>query len=306
MTKFPKIAGCFSCRISKEVFEIRISRFFAAAISAAILIQASGGFIVDQSIDTFAESEPEQTIYNITFLDFDGNIIQTLVVEAGETIDYSLIDTSQLDVHLDKYTERRFSSWDITPETADEDLVIQALYEEAQIQLISMPNQTEFYDKSGAINLNGLKVTITLTTQTSQYDSEGNRIINESVVDVAESCYTSPADLYEAFADGDTATISIFPISSNIPLASYDITYYPNLGDINFDDKITAVDASIVLSYYAYASVMNDAYMDEEQFYRADINRDGKITAVDSASILSYYALSAVDGDPRWENFISK
>lgn len=70
-------------------------------------------------------------------------------------------------------------------------------------------------------------------------------------------------------------------------------TAYPDeydLGDVNNDGKINAVDASSVLSYYAMTSTNQDADYSEEQKLAADVNTDGHINAVDASYILSYYA----------------
>ena len=62
------------------------------------------------------------------------------------------------------------------------------------------------------------------------------------------------------------------------------------LGDINNDSKINAVDASTVLSYYAMVSTNKDGGLDDNQKAAADVNHDGSINAVDASIILSYYA----------------
>ncbi len=65
------------------------------------------------------------------------------------------------------------------------------------------------------------------------------------------------------------------------------------IGDSNGDGNITAVDAAIVLSYYAEKATTGAAELTQEQFERYDYNCDGQITAVDAAMILSTYAENA-------------
>ncbi|EWM52383.1 dockerin type I domain-containing protein [Ruminococcus flavefaciens] len=63
-----------------------------------------------------------------------------------------------------------------------------------------------------------------------------------------------------------------------------------NLGDVNNDGMVNAVDASSVLAYYAMISTNKDGGYTEEQQLAADVDHDGKINAVDASNILSYYA----------------
>jgi len=67
------------------------------------------------------------------------------------------------------------------------------------------------------------------------------------------------------------------------------VTEY-SLGDINHNGTIDAVDASMVLSYYAMISTNKDGGFDDNQKAAADVDHDGKINAVDASNILSYYA----------------
>lgn len=63
-----------------------------------------------------------------------------------------------------------------------------------------------------------------------------------------------------------------------------------DLGDVNNDGYINAVDASYVLSYYAMISANKNGSFDDSQQIAADVNNDGWINAVDASCILSYYA----------------
>ena len=63
-----------------------------------------------------------------------------------------------------------------------------------------------------------------------------------------------------------------------------------NLGDVNNDGMINAVDASSVLAYYAMISTNKDGGYNDNQKAAADVNHDGLINAVDASNILSYYA----------------
>ncbi|WP_028516903.1 leucine-rich repeat protein [Ruminococcus flavefaciens] len=71
-------------------------------------------------------------------------------------------------------------------------------------------------------------------------------------------------------------------------LQSSQIEY--NLGDVNDDGQINAVDASSVLAYYAMISTNKDGGYNEAQKLSADVNNDGQVNAVDASNIMAYYA----------------
>lgn len=59
-------------------------------------------------------------------------------------------------------------------------------------------------------------------------------------------------------------------------------------GDVNFDGKITAVDASLVLTEIANIAAGAPTFT-PEQFEAADMDGDGKLTAADASAILHIY-----------------
>ena len=80
----------------------------------------------------------------------------------------------------------------------------------------------------------------------------------------------------------------------------YDRIFVPvdsDMGDVNFDGNVNAVDASSVLAYYALTSTNQDSRYDEEQKLAADVDHDGDINAVDASSILAYYAYVSTTKD---------
>lgn len=281
---------------------MNFKRFSAAFLSSAFLLTLSlQNNTFNKNNFVFAD-EAEPTLHTISFLDFNGDTLGQLEVEHGKAIDYTQIDTSVLNYHIDKYTEVRFLSWDTSPKNAESDLTIQALYEQAKIKLSEMPTKKEYFSKNGSIVLDGLKVTITMTVQTAEFNKAGNRVTKETITDISESCTASPTSLMKAFTSSDNvATINIYPQGSKISLASYDITYFENLGDINLDSNVNAIDASIALSYYAATSTGKTYELTDEQFKKADIDRNNIINAIDASKILSYYALSSTGNNPDWE-----
>lgn len=62
------------------------------------------------------------------------------------------------------------------------------------------------------------------------------------------------------------------------------------LGDISGDGEVNAVDASMILTYYAIASTTNDKELTAEEKAIADVDGNGAVNATDASYILSYYA----------------
>ena len=65
------------------------------------------------------------------------------------------------------------------------------------------------------------------------------------------------------------------------------------LGDIDGNGIIDAVDASSVLAYYARISTNQEEGYTESQKKAADVNNDGQVNAVDASNMLAYYAYAS-------------
>ncbi|MBO4523639.1 MAG: hypothetical protein J5723_03060 [Ruminococcus sp.] len=101
-------------------------------------------------------------------------------------------------------------------------------------------------------------------------------------------------------------TTSVAPITVTVS-GGKDLTY--KLGDVNANGIVDAVDASMVLQYYAKISTGSDGGFTEEQKLAANVTGDAIIDAVDAAKILSYYAyVSTVkEGTPKtMEEFMGR
>lgn len=257
--------------------------------------------------ETTTEVTTEPTtlrMYTVTFLDFDGNILDVLEVEEGDPINYSAIDTSSLHKHIDVYTEQDFSSWNIKPDFAFDDYVIQALSKTATISLDDYPTKRYYFSTKGNVSLAGLKVSIKLLVQTPEKDNNGEYIIEESQVDVSESCIASPTPLAEAFAESDKARITVYPRGDSKELYSFDIICFRDLGDVNEDGTIDSNDASLVLEAYANMAASKDYKLTDKFKKLADVNMDGFVDTKDSTYILKYYAAASVSPTPiDWEYF---
>ena len=275
-------------------------RKVALSIAAAIIFS---------SVLTFDTSATDDT-HIVTVIDFSGDIRYTFTVPDGEKLDLGEIDTDTFDEQIDIYTQRKFNSWGNIPESGivTKDLAVYALYKEMIISCDSVPKKTEYFSDKGNINIDDLKVSITVHTQTPEKNSKGNFIITDEIVNIEDACKPSPANLDEAFSDGAlSAVIDIFPPGSSKAIESYEITYFPNLGDVNLDKHIDASDASEILQYYSSLSTNENISLTKEEWLRCDINRNDIIDASDASTVLSYYSvLSTNDNPPSWDDFLSK
>lgn len=270
-----------------------------AAVSAAIIALCS--------VPAAASSADagEENIHTVTVIDYDGNVMEVLRVQDGEKLDLSGIDVSSLDKHLDIYTQIRFDSWSSYPEAITEDTAVFALYKKMTISLDALPDKTEYYSNTGAINLDGLNVTITVNTQLPEKDENGAFRIDTEVLNIESKCTTEPADLDEAFASGNAATVNVYPIDSEKAIASYDISYYPSLGDADMNDTVNASDASSILGFYAASSTGKEIVYADGQKKRCDVDMNGKVDANDATLVMRYYAEASTSKSPDWERLLS-
>lgn len=79
--------------------------------------------------------------------------------------------------------------------------------------------------------------------------------------------------------------IDRYPIS----LSAYSEPVY-SLGDIDGDNRVTSLDASVILAEYARISSHKFSSFSASQSKYADVNRDNIIDSVDASIVLSYYA----------------
>ena len=270
-------------------------KIIASVVSAALMFFNA---VIPQTVSA-ADKQ-----YKVTFLDFDDKVITVQTVSEGQQIDYSSVDVSSLNKHIDKYTEQDFVAWDITPATTDKDITIHALSKTAFISIDGVPAITSYYSRSGKIDLFGFKAAITVTTQTPQKDANGNYITTSSTIDITSSCSASPSNLKEAFYTSDKATVDIVPLGDDKPLYSYVINCYDYLGDVTEDGKIDSVDASSVLATYAKYAAHSSESVTAEYLKRGDVNMDGMLDARDASFILKYYAVSSVDSSIDWNSIL--
>lgn len=99
------------------------------------------------------------------------------------------------------------------------------------------------------------------------------------------------------------------------PIEAYSETFFEvtvtdgtetfNLGDINNDSLVDAVDASMVLTEYALISTSGIGEFTDNQKKSADLNNDGIMDSVDASLILAYYAYISTDGSDAIEKWLA-
>ena len=248
-------------------------------VKAAVSAAASFAVLVSGTINSLAA---DTSYYTLTLLDFHGEVMTTIQVEAGSAPDLSAVDTDSLHEYVGVDTEKRFSSWSEVPQEMTADMTIQALYRQMTISADSEPSKKEYYDCYGDISLDGLKVTITVITQLPERNEDGSFSEESYTVDISSACTASPATLQEAFANSDNAVVNVYPPASDKPISSYSISYYPYLGDADMDGAVTASDATLILAKYSDYATGAAVTFEAGQKKRCDIDGNGKIDAGDA------------------------
>ena len=243
----------------------------------------------------------------VTVLDYNGNIMTELTVPDGQAAPLDTIDISSLNYYDGIYTQVGFNCWDKDTSNVTSDTTIKALYKKMTISLQKLPDKTEYYSPAGYVDLDGLSVYITIYTQTPvSSKNDGSYIVTREEVDIASKCTAVPSYLPDIFNGSDSAEISIYPISSDKPIASYKINYYPELGDADGDGHISSLDASYILKAYSQASIGSPLVTTETQLKRCDVDLNGSITANDASMVLKYYAFASTVDVPNWDEFIKE
>ncbi len=270
-----------------------IRRIVSSLICAAALVCAGV---------PYAANAADAAVHTVTVLDYDGNVMTKLTVADGQAAPLDSIDMSSLEYYDGIYTQVGFSSWSCDTSNVRSDMTVQALYKKMTISLEKMPSKTEYYSAAGNVDLSGLAVYITINTQLPETDANGNFKVSKEVVDIASRCTAEPSYLPDIFAKGDSANIKIYPINSDKAIASYTISYYPDLGDADKDGMISSMDASFILKAYAQASSGGAPITDPSHIKRCDVNLDGSVTSADASMVLKYYSFASTVDIPRWED----
>lgn len=251
-------------------------------------------------------STAEET-HTVTVMGYnDETPIAVLTVPHGGSVDLAKYESSEaLNYHENEYTQVGFGQWSEYPEAVTEDVVIHALSVKMTIECNSQPSKTEYYSKSGKVNTNGLEVIITKYTQLPEKDENGGFITDIEITDISEACTTIPAVIDKVFLTKNTASVSVFPPSSNKAILTYDINYFEGLGDADGNDVVDASDASEILKYYSMFQTDAPPTLTEHQKLVCDIDRNNIIEASDAAQILKYYGASQTSNEEiSWDDIL--
>lgn len=250
----------------------------------------------------------EADVYTVNFLDLDGKPCYTITVPAGRQIDkqvISQIDTSKLRKQVNARSQEWFSEWWGIPECVTENVDIKPLSVTGTITLESIPVKRKYYSLDSPIYRDGLHVNITLVTQTG-IDEKGNYITKDEIVDVSSTCSMKPETAGDAFKSGDKATVDIFPINSDHPIGSYDITYIDGIADVNGDKIISGSDATKVLNEYTKLSADSSYKVDEAVMAYGDMDFNGVLNGSDATILLRYYTLLSSYDDYNLDKFYAE
>ena len=78
------------------------------------------------------------------------------------------------------------------------------------------------------------------------------------------------------------------------------------LGDVNFDDRVDAKDASWMLAEYASQSTsQGTTFTDPQQKINADVNGNGVVDAIDASVTLAFYSFLSTGGSGRMEDWLA-
>ncbi len=254
-------------------------------------------------------SATANALYTVRFLDFDGNTYYTLSVPAGQRIDskiLSSIDTSGMSRQLDTHTQQRFSSWWGVPDYVDSDVYVKPLSIIGTISLEKLPDKKQYFSLESDISKTGLIVNITLETQTG-INADGSYITTKEFVDISSTCTLNYSTAKDAFKSDNKATVKIYPINSDYPIGTYEISYIEGIADVDNDNIITGSDATLVLREYTLLSSDPDNYkVDESVLKYGDMDFDGVITGSDATVLLRYYTLKSSDPEYTLDMFFDE
>ena len=268
----------------------------------------SGGVTANGTVTSSSTQPDPQTpvTHTLTFIDPDGNVMTKMTVNEGQTIDYTKIDTSSLHKHINVYTEQDFYMWNDVPAQITKDTTIQALIQTAEIRRESLPSLTKYASTTGDICLDGLKIQIYLTYQTPKKDSSGKYIVETKTTDITSTSVAKPATLDQAFAKGDKATVSIYPIGQEKSIASYTISTIGDLGDVDGNKAVDGSDATLILKCFTMVANFDDYEMDELMSKNGDFNHDGTIDGSDATLVLRLFGRQLADSEYTIEQYMKE
>ena len=200
---------------------------------------------------------------------------------------------------------RCFQSWGYWSVTEvvipDSVKIIEARVFEAfrSLKSVTIPKSVEKIGADAFISCNSLGEVCILNPECEIFDSEGtfhNSTSDYGYTGIIKGYKGSTAEAYANKYDR-----KFVPVDSGVGLIiDHGDIHIPGipLGDVNFDENVNAVDASMVLAYYAETSSGKEGSFNPEQISAADMDGNGRINAVDASDILAYYAFISVGENP--------
>jgi S-adenosylmethionine hydrolase len=275
-----------------------------AAIMSLIMTSASMPF--------YANAQDTVT-HTITFLDFDGNVMTRLKVEDGKKINYSKVDTSSLDKHIDNYTERSFYKWSETPDTITSDITVQALSQTYTLSIKEAPIVRRYVYMDDPLTLEGLNVEIVKENQIAERDENGEYKTESTVENIGGSCYCKPDSLEAAFSGAEdidsygtkSADVTVYT-RNNQELFTYKIYYVPKFGDVTHNNRYDVTDATYMLKVCSNLSNPNiNIDVSDDLFMYGDVDGNRRITTYDATCILKFCAMIASrQNAPDWRKIV--
>ena len=167
------------------------------------------------------------------------------------------------------------------------------------LKSVTIPKSVEKIGADAFISCNSLGEVCILNPECEIFDSEGtfhNSTSDYGYTGIIKGYKGSTAEAYANKYDR-----KFVPVDSGVGLIiDHGDIHIPGipLGDVNFDENVNAVDASMVLAYYAETSSGKEGSFNPEQISAADMDGNGRINAVDASDILAYYAFISVGENP--------
>ncbi|MCD7890722.1 MAG: DUF4430 domain-containing protein [Ruminococcus sp.] len=189
-----------------------------------------------------------------------------------------------------------YQSSDVTPQYPEYD------YDSSTGILTFTSMDTVGYDDSwNAITerqaVEGMTVTLSNADFTYELVTDENGAVNLSDAGIdAEEYYLSYSKATE-----DGAPLVLRPE----PDLTFDVEYAYSIGDLNGDNVVDAVDASLILSIYAKTAV-GDYTASAIEKGAANVNYDAAVDAVDASLTLAYFAYSQTGGEASFEEYLSE
>lgn len=199
-------------------------------------------------------------------------IINGLLVDVFYQISGDVVIPSNVNKICDQAAERCSEITSLTiPDTVTE-IGYNAFNGCEKLKSVTIPGSVQNIGMQAFVNCNELSEVIILNPDAKIYD-RANTFTNENgqFSGVIKGYKNSTAEKYAQ-------------------KYNYSFKTMAQLGDVNFDEYINAVDASSVLAYYALISTNKETGYNEDQKLAADVNHDGLINAVDASDILAYYS----------------